>query len=568
MSRACRLAAYLIALAALLDPGFERERPAPLTLGLRLAADAGSDASAIGERLRARLGDDGVVVVEPATTTGKWCVGVDVCVAVVDGTLPLAGEPGTAVDLIRLPPPPTSRLVAAHARPGHVAELGTVQVAIAGGPAGASLDVVVEDDGVEVGRRTFERSAALVDQEIDVPWWPPSAGARALDVHLEVNGEVIGARRDTVPATVAEGAVDVLVWEARPSWTGTFVRRALQDDPRVVVRAVSEVAPGRLVGRGASGRPSDDTLFAAQAVVVGGVDGLDGDAVERLQRYVRAGGALILPLDGLPRGPARALVPDVMGAPRSAATPMAVGARLRATEVVGFDTSEGDVTLASLAAPSAATVVVERPTGRGRVVVSGALDAWRWRADDAGFDAFWRDTVVGAARRAGPSVSASWTETGPRQPPTLEVVARARDQQATWSPFSATLSCPDGTRQPLQASPSSRPGAWRIDEVQAAAGCVIEARAGDTATTSAWPGPSSLPARAPDLPAIESWVRGSGGTVSPATEAEAVLDTRLATLPRRFVPETLYPMRAWWWLIPFVAALGAEWWLRRRRGLA
>ena len=56
--------------------------------------------------------------------------------------------------------------------------------------------------------------------------------------------------------------------------------------------------------------------------------------------------------------------------------------------------------------------------------------------------------------------------------------------------------------------------------------------------------------------------------VAAQNAAEAALDARLGALPQRLVPETWHPMRAWWWLIPFVAALGAEWWSRRRRGLA
>jgi len=28
------------------------------------------------------------------------------------------------------------------------------------------------------------------------------------------------------------------------------------------------------------------------------------------------------------------------------------------------------------------------------------------------------------------------------------------------------------------------------------------------------------------------------------------------------------PMREWWWILPFALALSAEWWLRRKSGLA
>ena len=43
------------------------------------------------------------------------------------------------------------------------------------------------------------------------------------------------------------------------------------------------------------------------------------------------------------------------------------------------------------------SVIVSMPRGDGRLVVSGALDAWRFRSEDeAAFDRFWQSTIAGS----------------------------------------------------------------------------------------------------------------------------------------------------------------------------
>ena len=60
-------------------------------------------------------------------------------------------------------------------------------------------------------------------------------------------------------------------------------------------------------------------------------------------------------------------------------------------------------------------------------------------------------------------------------------------------------------------------------------------------------------------------VEASGGTtVASGQEAMLARAIRPAVSP---TVTTVYPMRTWWWLLPFAGALSAEWWLRRRAGL-
>jgi hypothetical protein len=46
------------------------------------------------------------------------------------------------------------------------------------------------------------------------------------------------------------------------------------------------------------------------------------------------------------------------------------------------------------------------------------------------------------------------------------------------------------------------------------------------------------------------------------------LESHLVGLARPAVPKRIYPTRSPWWTLSFVAILCAEWWIRKRRGLA
>ncbi len=104
-------------------------------------------------------------------------------------------------------------------------------------------------------------------------------------------------------------------------------------------------------------------------------------------------------------------MPGPTAGQRRALDPVTIGDRLQSAELVSFTGGPGDAVLAAWdGAPAGQeAVIVQRPTGRGTVVVSGALDAWRWRGDAGGFDRFWQETVVRAARLSAPPLAAAWT---------------------------------------------------------------------------------------------------------------------------------------------------------------
>ena len=306
-----RAAAWAIALAGVIDPGFDRSVAPPAIVGVRVAtARPSAAADAVIRRLDDALRPQATVVRDVATD-GAWCVGVDLCLVVGDGTAAVSGPPGQAVHVIGLAPPAAAQLIAADSPARHQAELHGARVAVAGGRAGEVVEIVAEDDGVEVGRIAHTRTDRAIDEGIRLPWWPRRTGVRLLTVRL---GEALPATFATAQADTAAAPLDVLVWEARPSWTGTFVRRALEADPRLVVRAASQVAPRRVVARGVAGRPRDSDLNSARAVVVTGATALDAAGAERLARLANAGGAVVIALDGRPPAMLQTLLPGPLAA--------------------------------------------------------------------------------------------------------------------------------------------------------------------------------------------------------------------------------------------------------------
>ena len=131
----------------------------------------------------------------------------------------------------------------------------------------------------------------------------------------------------------------IFVFDARPSWMSTFVRRALEDDDRFVVTA--RTTTSRSVATDTPNAPADVASLAAlsrfDAVVVGAPDALTAADVSGLEAFMRRrGGAVVLLWDVRPTGPALALMgvdrwsADTRAADRPIALP---GGVIRASDV-------------------------------------------------------------------------------------------------------------------------------------------------------------------------------------------------------------------------------------------
>jgi hypothetical protein len=559
-----RLVAWAIALAAVIDPAVERDELPPAVVGVRVAtAWPSPDAESFVERITERLGARAVVAREAPLADGRWCVGADVCVAVSDGTAAIGAQPAAPVHVVQVVPPLVAQVVAAQATPGHLAEMSEVRTAVAGGRPGDVVELIVEDDGVEVGRLSHTRTGRAIDAGVVVPWWPRRDGVRLVTVRVEDAGNS-GPGPAAVVADTASAPLDVLLWEGRPSWTGTFLRRALQDDPRLAVRAASLIAPTRLVRRGLPGPAGDDDLRRSRAVVVTGAAALDTRAIARLDRYARTGGAVVVALDEPPSGPLLALMPGPTAGQRRAVDPVTVGDRLQSAELVSFTGGPGDAVLAAWdGAPTGQeAVIVQRPAGRGTIVVSGALDAWRWRGDAGGFDRFWQETVVRAARLSAPPLAAAWAaDLANRQ---LRLSSREGVVAGTWPAVTLQRTC-GGSPAAMPAIAAAEPGNWFVDPRGLVAGCTVAATLGGDRIETPWPGAPTLPLVAPTPGALATLAAASGGSILDAADSIDAIAALVDAADRGpAVPRQWHPMRAWWWFVPFVAALGLEWWRRRR----
>ena len=166
--------------------------------------------------------------------------------------------------------------------------------------AGQSSDVRVSIAGIEMGRASHawtsarERWRAAFDA---VPVGDPPYIVRVADRAI-----VVGARRRPLR---------VEIYEPRPSWASTFVRRALETDPRFQVASVSMTSRGIASRAGEAVPLIDANLDRFDVVAIGGLDRLTAADVRAVDRFMRerGGAVFLLPDARLEAGPARDLIP-------------------------------------------------------------------------------------------------------------------------------------------------------------------------------------------------------------------------------------------------------------------
>lgn len=563
---ALRTVAVVIAVAALFDPVMTLTRPAPQTIVVAQLASANVDAVAAEIRSAVAAAD---VQVRPVTSGRLPCAPGESCVMVADGTI--SAELPDDIDkvaLIRLPMPAGPNVVmqsAVSASTQSLAGAGTVRVTLAGtGVAGRQTELQVTDGAATVG--TLEHTwAADGTVTVDVPWWPVGEGARVLRVAAApIEGEASALDNAIdVGVTVSPTRARVLIFDARPSWASAFVRRALEDDARFQVEHRVGLAPSLAAGT-AGGRLDPLTLDAVGVAVIGGPERLSAADATLLERFVRQrGGTLILVPDQALSGAAAGLVRG-QWSEHLEETASPVGP-LRASETLRLsNASPADLVLAS--AQDRPAIVVS-PAGRGRIVVSGAMDAWRYRdADGGAFDRFWRSlvlesSVASAALRVEPAQATA--APGARVP---FVVRHHQMAEADAATLTASAGCGDEPMQAVRLWPAAEAGVYSGTLSTTAAGsCLIRVAVDDgpvseggvVMTMGPTDGVPSVLAK------LERGVVSRGGVAGDAPAVIAMLSGNAAVA----VPTPVHPMRSPWWLSPFVLCLGVEWWLRRRAGL-
>ncbi len=592
LARALRILAWLIAIAAFVDPVITAKRDVQVPISVVTVRTASLDlpmADGVTRRatldravegLESRLGSAyRVLYREQAPDSADGCAGAEACVWVGDDTAAPAHASVSMPQFALIAADPLSPNVAVRnvsaAQIQHAEAFGRMRVSLEGhGVAGARTDVRVLDDGRELGVTTHTWLAGETEADVTVDWWPVHDGLRRITVEaVPLDPEVSDLdNRVSVVVHVTRAQLPVLIYEPRPSFATTFVRRALEADSRLRVDARSRVSPRTSVTTPAAPALTAASLDEVALVVVGGLEALSNAEAGLLRRYVeRRGGALLLLPDRLPSGPAARLMPNPVEE-RLVGQPEAAGV-LRATEwAVTRAPDPVDRVLASL--DSGAAVVVESRVGRGRIVVSGAMDAWRHRGLGDGFEEFWRALAAGLAAGTGAALDVRPRATAvvAGEAVVLEVEDRSLLTPAdAWPPVEAWLTCQDEEQTPLTVWPAAAPGTYRIDASAARAGvCAVEVATAD--------GGAVAPVSYVDV--VETRAEGAAGPTGSLTriarsragaafgveQLDRLASAVVEAAPRRREPSEVHPFRTGWWILVFAGALGGEWWLRRRNG--
>ena len=592
MTRVLRFIAIAIAITGAIDPAI----PVSGASRARLAIVAPQPVSPAAAEVRARLARDLSSSYDIASTVTS-----DAAAAIVIGDrYPDEPMPGSLlVSTVTTPVPATTgaRIVRVHA-PREVPDASLIHLDVEiEHPAGAghTTDVIAAIAGLEAGRASHRWAAGETRWRAAIDAVP--VGDPPYTVRVRLTPDTTGTTMPVVSGpsrTVADVVVDarrapfrVEFYDPRPSWATTFVRRALEADARFQVAALSFTSRAVSAQTGGAVPIADLRLDAFDAVIVGGLDRLsaaDGRALERYMRE-RGGAVVVLPDQRIDAGAARDLldadlVERVLEQPaKLEVTPPA--APLQASEllVMGAPPPGAEV-VARVPGGDASPVIVSMPRGEGRLLISGAMDAWRFRAADNGaFDRFWQSTIAGLALAAPPPIAIDVDPPLLRPGERGDVIVRVRTGKVT--AVSASL---DGD-QPIRLRPDPEAGVYRGAFVaQSTAGrSILEVRAEGSGSPSASPGPEGPglrtasrtllvrpdvapvpPSSAPALAMLSSSHRGIDVTPDRVSDLERFVQGAVAS-PRTSV--VCHPMRSTWWIVPFAVCLSAEWWIRRRRGL-
>ena len=574
--------AIAIAVTALADPvlSIERAPAIPLTL-IKMTA---SDVAPIERELR-RVNSGTEIQLREVVRHRLPCGPGERCVVMADGAVdaelpPDLDQPFSLIKVGNSAGPNLRLRSVVLAAGQHASAAGVARVMVDGRDViGRRTEVRISDNGALVGSAWVEWKSDGV-QTVDVPWWPLTPGPRALRVEAISPGTESALFDNALTAGVAVGSdrLPVLVFDARSSWGSTFVRRALEDDSRFLVEHRARLAPAIAAGT-ANGRLDARTLDASAVLIVGGPDALTASEVDLIERFVRVrGGTVVLLPERAPSGSAARLFAGDWSE-RLLSEPQEAGP-LRASELlVAAGASGTSGASGASGASSASGAVVFAPTGIGRIVISTAMDAWRYRDDDGGaFDRFWR-SVVTEGVAAGAALRLEFENAvgaaGSRQPVTLRF--RSMQPPSTIE-ASAVARCGSPPRaQTLRLLPAGSLTVLRGELPIADGGaCTVEATVNGTTVTRGI-AVSSAPSRSADdtLAKLERYARTSGGVVTDADNldfrprafgASAASASAMATA-RQAGAARIHPMRSAWWILPFAGCLSVEWWLRRRRGL-
>lgn len=572
LEAAARALAVLLAIVGAIDPVWRTTTPSPRPVELQL--ESGADAAEVRTRLEESL-RGAVTFASDQAPVARVVVG-----AASPSTL---DRTPTSFVSLATGTTPNTRVVAvtepAAAMPGW--RTAVTAIVEGRGVVGATSTVVLEHNGVELGRAGHQWIGSEERVSVTIPFVPPSEGVARLSLRLlPLDGERIESDNGAdVRAIVRGRRLRVLVHEARPSWSAAFVRRVLESNPVFEVSSSVGASKGLAVHAGAAPARLRQ-LNDFEAVVIGAPEDLTDADVDALETFVRQrGGAVVLLPDRRPAGPyvrllrAREFDEVLLEKPVSA---RGQEGALRASELA---LPRGSVPAADVLAAvdrdgGIRAVVFGVPLGDGRVVFSGAMDAWRFRAaDDADFARFWTAAAAGLALAAPPTLALSAEPGIVRPGDVVDVRVRVRRSELNDSgrrvevpAVQARLVTASGTQEPIRLWPAAEPGVYegrvKIGEagrfdVAASSG----SSAADTVVIAA------ADARRPDNGGLRraAIASATGGVLATAGDLDPLVRS-LAAAAAPKAPRDVHPARSAWFVAAFAALLCAEWTLRRRAG--
>ena len=592
-----RSAAIATALVGLIDPAWTARRQAPVSVDFRVATDSATAADEVRRRLMSSLKGDATFDSDAEPIAVVLVGGTGVRREAERDDLPISTVS------IAAPSAPNVRVVAADdPDPVRVGWAATFKATVeARGLAGKKSRIVLEQRGTELAHLEHQWTRELERLDLALRYTPPASGTTTVTLRvlpvLDDDGETTASANAVDLRLVASGQrLKVLVHEPRPSWNATFVRRAIEQDPSFEVSTLVQ-ASKRLAVR--AGSPpaalTSDSLNPFEVVLVGAPEELRASEVEALRAFARRrGGAVVLLPDRRPSGRYLDLIPspqfDEVLVENAIELRSIAGAPLRASElavhVAGVSGSEvlasvapGTGALGKAQGKGARSVVIEWPDGAGRVLFSGALDAWRFRAaPDDGFGRFWKARIAEAALAAPARLEMSVAPGVPRPGEDMTIRARIRltelddAQGRTRVPaVRARLIGVDGAQQTIRLWPTAEQGVLegRLEappagtydlQVSTATGATIDEVLTVVAEARHPSGIVEDTERALRVIAVST-----GGVAVSAADL-APLERHLRGLSSGEVERTIRPARSLALVVVFATLLCAEWTIRRRRG--
>jgi hypothetical protein len=544
-----RLAAIAFAAAGMVDPAITRDLAVeqPLTV---VAIDEQSLTTARNFQQRVRGAYATVVRRYEAATRAAACPADGGCVLVSDGALPERLTAGaTVIGALRVPVNDQSVIAAIDLSSRvHLNASSILRVQL----QRDANRVDVFDEGVLVGSASPAQSGS-----VEVSWMPLAVGPRKLRVVAGEDAADVGVRVD-------EERSAVLFYEPETSWAGTFVRRALLEDGRFDLRARAELASSIAITRGGRAQLDGSSVADVDVIVATSPHLLTRAQVDLLERFVtRRGGSVVLLPDQRPDGPIMRLWPRVVQQYREK-EPQSIRP-LRAAALLSFDEGPG---ISVLQRSRQGAVIVSSAIGRGRVIVSGALDAWRYRDASRGFEAYWTALMWEAAMAAGrPLRVTTRALAGRGEEVPIAVETRAMHDLPADISAEGTFTC-ERERGVLRLWPDGGPGSFKAVLRHSAAGrCRIAVSVAGTAAMTELLVADDVRSIRLDHSRLETAIAAHGGIVTDVAHEDELLSRIHDRLPPRREATMTWPMRSPLWIVPFVACLVCEWWLRRRGSL-